>query len=329
MSIRPRWWFLVFVIGAVPQKVTAVPEAILVASGPRSKDYSVVTASVDLMEVGKVTGARAPLDPQALRAELVRNGTATPLACQFQRVAATGKSPTAGTVSVLLPPGIDPGPIRLTWNKDVPVARPKTRVTVERHGDTLTIRNKYYAVTHDPKKMGGLPCRIEFVQSGKVFDSFSLNDRVYDKQLGGFLLRQDASPEVTVLAEGPVYAAVRVKAHYSQGDERPESQPEAVYEFRYYAGLPLVSVRAHVTQQQSFEWKEHHFLEINFPDQSFSAWAGGEPLREGEFKATSKSWSVGQWGALVDGRNVLGMMGCGSIKFYVEREVHHPSDSSG
>jgi len=295
--------------------LAAAPEALLIAPAVSHEGYRAVAAPVDFGEVGAALGATRRFDPTKLRASVVIGGRETPLACQFEPAAGPA-GPGKGTVSVLLPPKALPESVRLTWGGKAPVPTAEARVEVQRNGSEIVVRNEHYAVTHDPAKMGGLPSRIEFVKTGKTFDSFALNDRVYEKGVGGFSLRYDPAPEVTVVAEGPVYAAVRVKARYMQGDKQPASRPEATYEFRYYAGSSMISVRARVTQQTPFAWPEHHFLELNFPDQSFTAWAGGEPLKEGKFEVTEKGWSSGQWGALIDGQNLLGMMGCGSVKFY-------------
>ncbi|PIW13228.1 MAG: hypothetical protein COW34_10695, partial [Armatimonadetes bacterium CG17_big_fil_post_rev_8_21_14_2_50_66_6] len=68
----------------------------------------------------------------------------------------------------------------LTWGGKAPVPTAEARVEGQRNGSEIVVRNEHYAVTHDPAKMGGLPSRIEFVKTGKTFDSFALNDRVYE-----------------------------------------------------------------------------------------------------------------------------------------------------
>jgi hypothetical protein len=77
-----------------------------------------------------------------------------------------------------------------------------------------------------------------------------------------------------------------------------------------------VYVRALIRQQAAFAWDEIHFLELNFADESFTRWAGGEPLEEGAFKAAKKGFSFPNWGALLDGPNAIGVARGGRALFY-------------
>ena len=180
--------------------------------------------------------------------------------------------------------------------------------------DTATTED--FAIRFDPKRMAGLPSSIVFPKTGKTFDGFSWNDRVHDRELGSFHLRYDAEAKPEVVSAGPLCTVVRVRARYCKPDgARPASQPEAVYDWYVFHDRPLVFVSASIRQKDPFAWHELHFLELNFPDGSFPAWAGGEPLSEGNFTGTKESFNSPGWGALVDGRNAIGMFG-GEVKFY-------------
>ncbi|MCX6905378.1 MAG: DUF6259 domain-containing protein, partial [Verrucomicrobia bacterium] len=89
------------------------------------------------------------------------------------------------------------------------------------------------------------------------------------------------------------------------------SQPTAVYDWYYFPDRPLAYVCATVHQREPATWHEVHFLELNYPGRALPLWAGGEPLVEGRFTATMKSFSEPQWGVVHDGTNGVGMFQCG------------------
>ncbi|MBL7145645.1 MAG: hypothetical protein ISS76_15520 [Phycisphaerae bacterium] len=178
------------------------------------------------------------------------------------------------------------------------------------------IDTPYYTIFHDPKR-GGLPTKVVFRKTGKVFDNFRWQDRVHHRELGGFTLQNDKAASVEYLTTGPLCTAVRIKAKYVNSKGKPPaSKPEATYTWIYLHDLPLVFVMAEVRQAKQFEWNELHFLELNFPGEDFKSWAGGEPLSEGGFQATSKSHNVAKWGALVEGSDAIAMFDCGRLIFH-------------
>jgi len=188
-------------------------------------------------------------------------------------------------------------------------------LAVTQDADAVTIESADYAVTH-AKAKGGLPSRIVLRPSGKVFETFDLNDRVYDKQLGGFYLRKDPEPRLEVIANGPLVTIVRVTAYYTNdAGQRPASAPRATYLFRYQAGSPVVTVMMTASQDQPFAWRELHGLEINFPDQSFPGYIAGSPRIEKTFVADETAASYG-WAAFRDGDSLVGIFAAGGVKTY-------------
>ena len=172
------------------------------------------------------------------------------------------------------------------------------------------------ALGFDPVRMAGLPSSIVFRETGKVFDNFVWNDRVHDKELGSYHLRFDKEAELETVSDGPICKTVRIRARYRKPDgSRPPSQPEAVYDWHMFHGLPLVYVTAGVRQQTPHAWHELHFLELNFPGEDFVRWAGGEPSKEGTFDATGKSFKLPDWGTLLGDGAAIGMLG-GTVTFY-------------
>ena len=179
-----------------------------------------------------------------------------------------------------------------------------------------TVRAKDVALSFTDERRAGPPAALEFRDTGKDFASFVWNDRVHDSELGCFHLRYDAERTPMIVSKGALCTVVRVPGRYCKPDgTRPASQPEAVYDWYVFNELPLVLVTAHVRQTQLFAWEELHFLELNFPDDSFPHWAGGEPASSGKFTVTQQSTSFSQWGALIDASDAIGMFG-GPVKFY-------------
>lgn len=173
-----------------------------------------------------------------------------------------------------------------------------------------TVSSKYYEMLFTDNRQAGYPSAILFRQGNKRFDTFVWNDRVHHREWGSFHLRYDPEARAEVVSDSEICTVVRVKARYCQpGGKRPPSEPEAVYHWFLFKHLPLAYVTAQVRQKTPFAWDEFHFLELNFPDTSFTGWAGGEPMRQEPLVADGKSVRFGDWGALVDGQTAVGMWG--------------------
>ncbi len=264
--------------------------------------HGVVMAKVDLSRILKRLGAK-PLQPASLQAQLP-DGRKLPT----QFVPESENEPAKGWLLLRLPSGGN-------WTVQLRMGQgARDMGQGEQNG---TVRTKHFTIVHEAKRMGGLPSRIVFAETGKTFDTFVWNDRVYHRELGGFLLRNDSDPKVQVLSQGEIATVVRVRARYCQpSGKQPPSQPEAVYDWVYFHDLPLVFVTATAKQREAFPWHELHFLELNFPDTSFGEWAGGEPLRQGKFEASQKSFGFPDWGALIDGRNAIAFLRSGQALFH-------------
>jgi hypothetical protein len=216
-----------------------------------------------------------------------------------------GKTRIAGTAVLRLP---SPGPARVRLK------------TVFRNGMPPpwdgVVTTLAYRVTHDAKRMGGLPGKITFPATGKVFDTFRWNNRLHHRQSGSWCVCDDPQPKVELLDSGPICTAVRVRGHFVQSGKRPPSEPSAVYDWYYFRDLPLVYVTATIRQEKPAAWHEFHFLELNYPREALPRWAAGEPLQQGEFKATMKSHSAAHWGVVHDGQSGVGMFQCGQALFH-------------
>ncbi len=253
---------------------------------------------IALVEV-RLPGLPGPLD---VSAQTLDGGAEVPA----QIVRGAGDDPEVAVLALRLPRG---GEHRLKLSLS-------PRPAAEARFPEGPVRTPWAAFTHDRGEMGGLPSRIEFPRTGKVFEGFSWNDRLHHREKGGFLLKNDREPAVELVSRGPVCSVVRVRARYRRGDEPPPSRPEAAYDWFYFHDLPLVLVRAEIRQIAPFAWDEIHFLELNFPDASFSRWAGGDPPSEGAFAAEKKSFSFPSWGAVLDGSNAVAVVRGGRVLFY-------------
>ena len=128
----------------------------------------------------------------------------------------------------LLLPSEPSGPRLIRLQPGTAAATDLAPLKVSREGAAVTITNQTYQITHDPARNAGMPSRIVFPQTGKVFDSFTFNDRVWEPAVQGFPLAGDAAAEVSVVAAGPLYAAVQVKARYERGEAPVPGGPRAV-----------------------------------------------------------------------------------------------------
>ncbi len=207
---------------------------------------------------------------------------------------------------VLRLPKPEPTTLRIEFSKPATALEPAW--------DGKIVRPRYSA-EHDPKRQGGLPWRISF-GGGKKFDAMRWNNRLHHREKGSFCLGDDPEAKVERVSRGALCEVVRARARYVQGGKQAASQAQAVYDWYYFHDQPLVYVTASITQRDPFEWHEVHVLELNYPRDAFPRWAGGEPLEQGEFQATQKSFRMAQWGAIVDGQHAIGMFHGGPILLY-------------
>jgi hypothetical protein len=294
-----RWVLVSWLICLTGMAMAQTPMALVVIR--HAPSHGCVMAKVDFSAIVQ-RKAISSLTPSDLRAQL-SDGRSIPV--QF---VPDDERALSGWLFLRLPSGGD----WTVWLRVGQGARDEGRG--ERNG---TVRTKHFTVVHDAKRMGGLPSRIVFAETGKTFDTFVWNDRVHHRDLGSFHLRNDSNPKVQIASQGEIATVVRVRGRYCQSDgKQPPSQPEAIYDWVYFHDLPLVFVTVVAKQREAFAWHELHFLELNFPDTSFSEWAGGEPLRQGKFEASQKSFGFPDWGALIDGRNAIAFLRSGQALFH-------------
>jgi len=242
--------------------------------------------------------------------------TPLPVMCQFDPAwdydAATNAT---GTLSIALPADRSGKvTVRLYLRKPAGLPSPTAEdsaAKAETQNGTIVVSNSFYEVLHDPAKQAGLPSSFTFSATGKRFDAFSWNDRVHDKELGSFYLARGLEPELQLVNAGPIRTLVRVKSAYTRDDARPDSLPEAVYDFAYYAHSPIIGATATCRQETGFEWREHHFIEINFPGEDFTQLATSGSPEPADLVAEKKS-SIGTWVALLDGPSTLGLVAEGA-----------------
>lgn len=283
-----------------------------------------VSIPIDFTEVMAALGVSARCDPGRVAAVL-QGEPEQALACQFDPD--EGFDPlrrASGTLSVVLPPGRGEEHVRVYFTAEAPRIRPPAGrgLEVEVQDGRVVVRNDYYEVVHDVSRMAGLPSRIVFRHTGKLFDGFAINDRVHDTELGSFWLRNDTEAGLEVDSRGPVRAAVRLGLRYVGQNGAPAANPQATYEFSYYAGSPVVMVKAEMRQAEPFPWKELHLLEVNFPDESFTRWAADDPDAAADLVAEGNTHTGGSWGAVLDGPNVLGLLGCGPVRIHDGRAAY-------
>ena len=259
-----------------------------------------VAARVDLTAAAKWCNVQVA--PDRVRVLAAPGGKALP--AQF---VPDKDSQGTGTILFRCDPAQPPSRVWLDFS-----AAPETKPTT-----STVVRTRWYSVTHDPQRAGGLPAEIVFAGTDTKFDGPRWNDRLYHRQLGQFWLRYDRQPKVECVSTGAICTVVRVSARYCLADgKRPDSQPGAVYDWFYFHDQSMVFVRSVVSQQQPQTWHEAHFLELGFPTNRFLHWIGGEPPKEAAFRGDDKTHRFSRWGAILEGRNAIGMFDAGAIGAY-------------
>ncbi|MCC7491461.1 MAG: hypothetical protein IT204_03900 [Fimbriimonadaceae bacterium] len=302
--------------------VNAPPTGWLRVDLPASSPGGLVTLPVDLTDAGRCWQPAVVPQPDQLAARVLPDQLAarvTPdlaaavVPLQFDPAPDAPAGVVRGELTLLAPPAVRTVWVALSGG---PAPARETAMAVAQKDGVLTIRGATYEVTHDPSKLAGLPSRIVLQPSGKVFAGYSLNDRVYQKEIGGYALRFDRQPQVSLAAHGPLRTVVEVRARYlNEAGAAPASRPSAVYRFAYRPGSPLVEVTAQIRQERRFDWAELHQLEIFFADDSFPGWVGGDPLTATTFEA-KEATAVKNWAALRDGDSVIGLVGPGEARIY-------------
>ena len=249
-----------------------------------------------------------PIRPSSIEAEDLRDDSRIP----FQFVPDADFDPrtrVAGTVVLRLPEG----------SRERLRLRLKPSASDDSPAKTWdgTVATPSFSITHTGEKLGGLPSRIEFASSGKVFDTLRWHDRTYHRELGGFNVINDPEPTVELVADGPLCTVVAVDARYMRVDgTRPESKPAATYRWFYFKDRPLVFVTVSQRQQERFAWHEWHFLELIHPGEAFGHFAGGEPLGEGQFTGSKETPRFSTWAAFVDGNDSIAMLKAGQMAIH-------------
>ena len=180
------------------------------------------------------------------------------------------REPLIGTVSwrIGATPAGQPRHFRVSWS-DRPPDEPAPELepsplSVSNTSAVWVIRNKTYEVTHDPTR-GGLWSRLLFLPSGKATDRSEWRDG-----LGDYELRHDSTPEVRVVASGPLRVVVEVKTRYLNAHgESPPSRPRATYRYTHLTGLSHVRMDVTVEQDEAVTWPELRIGDVR-PDTASS-----------------------------------------------------------
>lgn len=263
--------------------------------------HGLVVARADLTAVARRAGL-AGTAPAGLSAVCSRTGESVP----FQFVSCGDRNRLAGYIVTRLSAD-GPHQLRLT-------TRPGKAPAAAWRG---IVTNRHYHVTHSADRMGGLPSAFFFPATGKRFENFRWQDRLYHGERRGFELRHDKAASCQRVSAGPLCTAVRVRAGYVRGDgTAPAFSPGAVYHWLYFDDLPWIYVAAEATQSSPLEWHELHFLELNFPGKDFTRWLGGQPSSGGDFQGEKTSHQLSDWGAVFDGHNAIAMLDCGRLAIY-------------
>jgi hypothetical protein len=300
-----------YLFGCALLCVLTLGAAVCSAAGEPDGWFLVGDAPAGGLVLGEITalpGLPRIREDSALSIEGTADGK--PVPCQFVPPLRPGQP----ALIVLRVPGA--GDHRVRW-------RVTREASLHPLQDKVQVRTAGAVFTHDVKRLGGLLGRIVFPKSGKVFDTFDWNDRLYDPKLGSFRLDAGGTDGVQVISTGPLCTVVRTRNPYAKPDGTPpESRPEAAYDWLYFHDVPLVYVRADIRQSQPTPWGEIHFLELRYPDESFRSWAGGDPVQTGTFTVTKKSTGFHEWAMLREGSSAIAMLRAGRMLLYDGRGGH-------
>lgn len=201
--------------------------------------------------------------------------------------------------------------LKLEGGKDAEIQLEAVPITSEVQKVAEPVDSRDVLITFGGEKTPAFPTKMEFRRSGKVFEQFSWYDRLYDNEKREqFWLREDKDAAARIESAGDICTVVRCASRYLMPDSKgADSQPAAVYDWYIFKDSPLVYVSGVVRQDKDFIWDELHFLELNYPDKTFTHFIGAEQPASGEFSGSQKSTVFSNWGALTDGVNTIAALG--------------------
>jgi len=142
-----------------------------------------------------------------------------------------------------------------------------TDVSTAHNKESLTLENKFYTISIGARsglltsiydKLNKMEILDESKKGGifQIYEDFSLRESAWNIWLGA-LTELNKADEVSVVEEGPVRVAARIKHTYKQ-EERPDST--FIQEVRLYSEVPLIEFRVDV------DWHtRHRMLKVAFP----------------------------------------------------------------
>lgn len=184
--------------------------------------------------------------------------------------------------------------------------------------EELITETSVYRMTQHAGKQGGLPCKIEFLKTGRVLETHRWFDRLHSPDRPGLNVASPNEVRLFVLDDGPLCRVVRQEVRFS-GTEN--SGPEIDYTWFFFKDESgLIHVSADYFQAENVEWKERHFLELHVPDGSFSEYVDlAKPTEKTKFDGSKKTMSV-HGAAILDGSNRLSFFraatGDGTVTVY-------------
>ena len=198
-------------------------------------------------------------------------------------------------------------------NPQAPAPPAGEGLSVERTADEIVVTTPEFTVHHGLHS-GGMITRVDYGADASRALPLTLNDRLYSEGSGAFSLRSDPSPEVEVLAAGPLVAVVRTRAHYCSGDgTHSPGEAEATYTFTYSALDPTVRMKAEVRQEGGPAWEQIHVFEMyhKTAEPFFTDVASSPPLETEKWVDEHRTVSLRgkQWGALLNDRDALALLG--------------------
>lgn len=135
--------------------------------------------------------------------------------------------------------------------------------------------------TFDASLTGPLPSALTLKGREEALPS-TFNDRLIDRKIAAFSLRNDKAARLAVVSEGAIATVVRAQARYlpDDGGKVVAGQPGATYDWYFFRDSPLVFVNARQFSNQAYRWKEMHFLEWNFKNGPFKKLLGDGVVKD-------------------------------------------------
>jgi len=182
------------------------------------------------------------------------------------------------------------------------------QLTIEEAGGEIRVSTGAFTAVHSLTANAGALARVEYSDGGEPDVLQMCGDRIGTE--GMYFVRDDRSPRVEVIDQGPLACTIRARAAFCDATGAPApGKPEVTYLYTYFAGSPLVRIEALVTQPEPKSWGELNLFQRVYKKLRYPSWIVSSPDRMGTLTGANQSYVSTTLAGMFDAQHAIGLMG--------------------